>query len=233
MDKVKTEHVGRASTGHQPRLQLAACEICTKLVTPDGTLEPCRCRTKWCNDCIRKVFLRAIKEPAAMPPKCCNPRRMFLIHLALPGLSSQEAATYRDRFDEWSASVKIYCPNPRCSAFISERLRPHTGAQAQPVPDSQPTTSLNLQEAATNTQEPTTENSLAVTCPSCSLRICMNCKQKQHVNAPCSTPPDQPVRDLVQRAGYKLCPSCGTGIKRMYGCVSTMLESAESQPVKG
>ncbi|KAK4554847.1 hypothetical protein LTR86_007995 [Recurvomyces mirabilis] len=52
-----------------------------------------------------------------MPPRCC----VFLqIHTAY--LPDDVATKYRDRFEEWITRDKTYCPSPKCSAFIPERL---------------------------------------------------------------------------------------------------------------
>ncbi|KAK3674734.1 hypothetical protein LTR78_005456 [Recurvomyces mirabilis] len=96
-----------------------SCIVCTD--SPDDPLDlvrPCRaCNNDYCKTCLSAMFEGATNDATRMPPRCC----VFLqIHTAY--LPDDVATKYRDRFEEWITRDKTYCPSPKCSAFIPERL---------------------------------------------------------------------------------------------------------------
>jgi hypothetical protein len=145
---------------------------------------------------MRELFVRAINSQTAMPAKCCN---LIPLHLAMKYLSKEEAAQYRLGFEEWNTESKdrIYCPNPRCSTFIPKRV---VAAEAAETADAAPKT---------------------FTCPmpECATEICKDCKSYAHADLPCpqDTDRDAAVAQVMQW-GYKQCPRCGHGIRKMFGC---------------
>ncbi|KAF2834700.1 hypothetical protein M501DRAFT_943448, partial [Patellaria atrata CBS 101060] len=56
------------------------------------------------------------------------------------------------------------------------------------------------------------------TCPKCETRICISCGQKEHPDAACTKETDPDLENALKEWGYRRCPKCRTGIKRMYGC---------------
>lgn len=55
-------------------------------------------------------------------------------------------------------------------------------------------------------------------CPKCHIAICTSCKLVEHGATPCdSTSSDQELA-MLQSFGYKRCPRCKAGVKKMYGC---------------
>lgn len=111
-------------TGPPPR----SCIVCTEVVSPErGLLKPCRCcHTDYCLDCLVDMFTGATTDSTRMPPHCCS---FLQIHTVLAGLSDEEAAAYRAKFEEWITVDKTYCPVPTCSTFIPERLLPNGEAK--------------------------------------------------------------------------------------------------------
>lgn len=55
-------------------------------------------------------------------------------------------------------------------------------------------------------------------CPRCHIAICSKCKQIEHGTAPCDTSSEDAALAMLQSFGYKRCPRCKAGVKKMFGC---------------
>jgi hypothetical protein len=55
-------------------------------------------------------------------------------------------------------------------------------------------------------------------CPGCHIGICPTCKQVAHSGKPCDTSAQDHELAMLETYGYKKCPRCGHGVRRMYGC---------------
>ena len=55
------------------------------------------------------------------------------------------------------------------------------------------------------------------TCPKCHVAICAACKQVGHAG-PCDTSAADYELAMLETFGYKRCPRCKAGVKKMYGC---------------
>ncbi|KAK3713036.1 hypothetical protein LTR37_008721 [Vermiconidia calcicola] len=55
-------------------------------------------------------------------------------------------------------------------------------------------------------------------CPACHIAICSSCKQIEHGDAPCDTSATDHEIAMLATFGYKRCPRCHAGVKKMYGC---------------
>ncbi|EME89657.1 uncharacterized protein MYCFIDRAFT_78554 [Pseudocercospora fijiensis CIRAD86] len=55
-------------------------------------------------------------------------------------------------------------------------------------------------------------------CPTCLIAICVKCRQKAHPDTDCDTTELDHEETLLAQYGYKRCPRCREGIKRMLGC---------------
>jgi hypothetical protein len=60
--------------------------------------------------------------------------------------------------------------------------------------------------------------SACFSCPGCHIGICASCRQVAHFGQPCDTAAQDHELAMLQTYGYKKCPRCGHGVKRMYGC---------------
>lgn len=149
-----------------------------------------------------------------MPAKCCE---MIPIHVGLKLLSKEEATEYRTKFEEWKTDAKdrVYCPTLTCSAFIPlKQLR-----AAGKIPDE-----MNVKEKR-DSKDPAVPSleGLAVTpsieCPKCTTVICVTCKSFSHPMEACKaeTQNDEMLA-LLLKWGYKRCPRCGHGTRKMFGC---------------
>ncbi|KAI5200752.1 hypothetical protein E4T39_05600 [Aureobasidium subglaciale] len=55
-------------------------------------------------------------------------------------------------------------------------------------------------------------------CPDCHIGICPSCKQVAHFGQACDTTAQDHELAMLKTYGYKKCPRCGHGVKKMYGC---------------
>lgn len=55
-------------------------------------------------------------------------------------------------------------------------------------------------------------------CPRCHLALCVTCKAIEHRGKPCDLSKGDEELAMLATFGYKRCPNCKVGIKRMFGC---------------
>ncbi|KAF2009162.1 hypothetical protein BU24DRAFT_468155 [Aaosphaeria arxii CBS 175.79] len=186
-------------------VKIVSCIICCDPFpdTDDTIVRPCRTNCTYCVECLRHSFLKACLDVTRMPPRCCD---TIQLHHVRPFLTDEELNTYREKYDEWSTPKPFYCPVPTCSAFISNRiLKNNSSAKGKQRVDSVVGT-------------PTSPH---IACPKCSTSICTNCRQLEHLGLPCEDLPfgvDKETAALLEGWGYKKCPKCAQGVRRMYGC---------------
>ncbi|KAJ4304575.1 hypothetical protein N0V90_000101 [Kalmusia sp. IMI 367209] len=188
-----------------PRSCLICCNPCggPEKDSPE-LINPCKCNSVYCAPCLKGMFVEACKNVSRMPPRCCN--QIPLYH-ARPYLTNDEAAEFRAKYEEWGTPKPFYCPVARCSAFIPNRLLPQTR-----------TNSKGKQRVDSGIGTPKIP---IVTCPKCEADLCTRCRSLAHPNGTCSPLEfgiDQETAELLKKWGYKRCPKCGNGVKRMYGC---------------
>ncbi|KAF2030596.1 hypothetical protein EK21DRAFT_65123 [Setomelanomma holmii] len=187
------------------------CLICCKTLPKKEdplyskeAVKPCRsCNNDYCVDCVKRAFIDACKDSTRMPPRCCRP---FNLHIARPFLTEEEVDLFKQKYEEWSTPNPFYCPVPVCSAFISERLLPQNGR------------SKDKQRVDSGIGTPTAE---AFACPTCEASICVGCRQVAHPGSICDMNDfglDADTAALLKGWGYKRCPRCSHGVKRMFGC---------------
>jgi IBR domain, a half RING-finger domain len=149
-----------------------------------------------------------------MPAKCCE---MIPIHVGAKLLSKEEAMEYRSKFEEWKTDAKdrVYCPKPICSTFIPlKQLR-----AAGKIPDE---TNTKEKRDSKDPAIPSLEKLAAtpsIDCPKCTTVICITCKSFAHPMEPCkSETQNDEMLALLLKWGYKRCPRCGHGTRKMFGC---------------
>lgn len=205
---VQPQHVEPVQPPPIPNPQ---CLICCKTLPKEQdadyskeVVKPCRsCKHDYCVDCVKKTFTDACKDSSRMPPRCCVP---INLHIARPYLTEEEAQLFRRKYEEWSTPSPFYCPVPVCSAFIPERLLPRN---ARPKDKQRVDSGVGTPTAA------------AFACPTCEASICIDCRQVAHPGSICSMNEfglDAETAALLKQWGYKKCPKCGHGVKRMFGC---------------
>jgi len=55
-------------------------------------------------------------------------------------------------------------------------------------------------------------------CPKCHIAICSECKQIEHTGKPCDTTATDSETAMLVTFGYKRCPKCKAGVRKMFGC---------------
>jgi hypothetical protein len=197
-------HPNPAPAPVEPVPQCIICCVDLPKYGDKESIKPCRsCHSDYCTSCVRNMFIDACRDNSRMPPRCCA---QINIHHAKPYLSADEAALFRSKYEEWCTPNPTYCPVPICSAFIPDRLLPqHIRIKSKQRVDS----------------GVGTPKSASFACPTCDTDICADCRQQAHPGSMCSTHElglDAETAELLKMWGYKRCPRCGHGVKRMYGC---------------
>lgn len=164
-------------------------------------IKPCRsCNSAYCISCVKDMFLKACKDSARMPPRCCV---QIHLHYVKPHLTTEEIVAYKLKYEEWSTPKPFYCPTPTCSSFIPERLLPQQSNK-------------DRMDSGIGLLTPS-----QIQCPKCEGEICFDCRQAAHPGSLCANLDlgvDADTAALLRAWGYKRCPKCSQGLKRMYGC---------------
>ncbi|KAF2005942.1 hypothetical protein P154DRAFT_551246 [Amniculicola lignicola CBS 123094] len=74
------------------------------------------CDHRYCMDCLRELFLHAIKDEALFPPRCC--REPIPLRFISSSLSSSELKRFHEAKQEYSSDKRTYCSNNACGRFI-------------------------------------------------------------------------------------------------------------------
>lgn len=115
---------------------------------------------------------------------------------------------FKSKYEEWGTRNPFYCPVARCSVFIPNHRLPRAGMNGK-----------GKQRVDSGIGTPTTTT---VSCPNCEADICTSCRKLAHRDETCSPLEfhgiDAETAELLKKWGYKKCPKCGNGVKRMFGC---------------
>lgn len=193
-----------------PSPSLQDCLICCTPCdgpgkNPAKEIHPCsRCSNAFCVPCVKAMFIDACKDLSRMPPRCCN---QIPLHHVRAYLTQEEITLFKSKYEEWGTPNPFYCPVARCSTFIPNHMLPQarTKGKGRARVDSGIGTPTN----------PT------VACPKCEVDICTNCRSVAHAGGICGRfdfGVDDATAELIQKWGYRKCPKCGNGVKRMFGC---------------
>ncbi|PSN67975.1 hypothetical protein BS50DRAFT_572955 [Corynespora cassiicola Philippines] len=185
---------------------LIECLVCTESMPESELRRPCKsCKHPYCQPCLKSMFIAACEDSERMPPQCCG---LIGIYHALDLLTYEEASKFRDKFEEARAVKPFYCPVSQCSAFIPNRFLPKVAKDAKG-------------KRRTDSVVATPTPPAIVDCPKCCVEICFQCRNLTHGDLACGPTNgslDEETANALQQWGYKRCPKCGHGIRRMYGC---------------
>jgi hypothetical protein len=127
-----------------------------------------------------------------MPPGCCLGQ--IHLHHVRRYLTVAEEVEYKTKYEERTTLRPFYCPVPTCSVFISNRLVP---------------------------QQEGDSSAKTFSCSACEGQICVDCRQIAHPDNSCATLDrglDLKTAETLKRLGFKRCPKCSHGLKKIDGC---------------
>lgn len=93
---------------------MSECASC--LTEVDSIMFKGACGHGFCLDCVRQMFLGAIRDEELYPPRCCG--NVIPPGVALRILNYEELRNFSERALEWTAKDRLYCAEPTCSKFI-------------------------------------------------------------------------------------------------------------------
>lgn len=204
-----TSNAGIEHRDPSPDTSAATCLICTEEANPSNyrtrLLQPCPsrgCDHTYCGGCVAKMFTMATSNRMSMPPKCC---KLIPLHVALPDLSSEEVEAYKNKFEETILAHDggFYCARKECSAWIS-------GAAVEEAEQVFEAKDITVKAVSMP----------IVACKQCKTSLCTKCHDENHPSSCCSDRDDgnAKVIQAMGKWGYKQCPKCWNGVRRMYGC---------------
>jgi hypothetical protein len=139
----------------------------------------------------------------------------------LKALPEDQHAKYQDLFDEYRTEVRdrVYCPKKDCGVFISTykiKKQQHIVNSMEHSHTMSELASVSEKHKRHDSAGPT-PNIYKVDCHKCNTNICLTCKKAAHDGTPCTMEDDAIIATIV-KFGYKRCPRCGFGTRRMWGC---------------
>ncbi len=94
---------------------LRDCRICYDNVQRTRCIEA-ECGCVLCESCTKALFDHAINNESAFPPMCCD--LDIPLETALVFLDESLVKRYYEAELEYSTTIRVYCAEPNCSAFI-------------------------------------------------------------------------------------------------------------------
>ncbi|KAJ5710901.1 hypothetical protein N7488_005057 [Penicillium malachiteum] len=113
-DQSNGEGSSRSHLPYQTAAGITECGSCLERFHDPGFTSACG--HEFCLNCVRQMFLGAIKDEELYPPRCCG-------HVVPPGIALRvlqygELSAFGERAIEWTAKDRLYCADPTCSKFI-------------------------------------------------------------------------------------------------------------------
>ncbi|KAK0730731.1 hypothetical protein B0H67DRAFT_48477 [Lasiosphaeris hirsuta] len=110
------------------------CLICTSTI-PTGRGYRLGCGHVHCERCLQANFRITMRTTPFRPVQCCNRIHPTLLRRVLTDTQTpnwtNDMMLYRQRVAEYDARDKLYCWDPKCSAFIPLALREGTANSAK------------------------------------------------------------------------------------------------------
>ncbi|CAA7036862.1 unnamed protein product [Microthlaspi erraticum] len=163
------------------------------------------CHHRFCSECVKRHLEVRLLEGLAMtcPHDGCQSKLSYIncIHLLTPKL--KEFWRQKMREDLIPVAKRVYCPNPRCSALMSE-------------------TELSI-------SKPTDEAMRF--CVRCHNPFCISCKVPWHSNLSCEdykslhpnpTESERKLKALANQKRWRQCGKCQNMVELSQGCVSVV-----------
>jgi hypothetical protein len=74
------------------------------------------CQHNYCQDCVRDLFTTALSDESLFPPRCCG--QTIPLETVRIFVTSELAATFKNKTVEFETSNRTYCCIQTCSGFI-------------------------------------------------------------------------------------------------------------------
>ncbi|KAF1361764.1 ariadne RING finger [Lizonia empirigonia] len=101
------------------------CTICTDRF-PRAMMVTTKCSHRYCGDCAKSLFMRAIKDEQLYPPRCC--KQPIPLNLVTRHMNAEEIYAFELASVEYSTRKRTYCSNRNCNVFIHpSEVEPDTG----------------------------------------------------------------------------------------------------------
>ena len=169
--------------------KLVDCLTCGSDDVPLPKSAELSCGHRMCHDCLKRVFEMSVKDPAHMPPKCCNDDHIPLKHVdKLFDLKFK--ILWNRKYQECHTKNRIYCPTPKCGEWIKPK---HV--------------------------HKSTDGRKYAQCPRCKTKVCMLCNNKMHRSSDCPKDPEiAKLVEQAKEKGWQRCYSCNAMVELQSGC---------------
>lgn len=104
------------------------CEVCGD-AKPRSDIVKLPCSHGFCGGCLRTYVETSLSDPSRFPPQCCD--CMIDRKLAKKFLPDASAKAFKAKVKELKHSVRVYCFEPTCRAFIHPKYIKHEKAKCQ------------------------------------------------------------------------------------------------------
>lgn len=173
----------------RPPEKQVSCLICGSDTIPISQSAKLPCSHRMCHACLKRLFRLSVKDPAHMPPKCCNDNEIDLKHVdAL--FDNDFKKTWNRKLKEYSTKNKIYCPRKGCGEWIQPK----------------------------HMRFDDNRRKIGV-CPKCSYKTCVTCNQRAHRSRECPKDPAmKQFAEAAEQAGWRKCYNCSAMVELKEGC---------------
>lgn len=169
--------------------KLVECLTCGSDDIPQPKSAELSCGHRMCHDCLKRIFEMSVKDPAHMPPKCCNEDHIPLKHVdKLFDLKFK--ILWNRKYQEYHTKNRVYCPTPKCGEWIKPK-HIHKGSEGRRY----------------------------ALCPRCKTKVCTLCNNKMHKSTDCPKDPEiAKLVEQAKEKGWQRCYSCHAMIELQSGC---------------
>lgn len=103
-----------------PPEKQVSCLTCGSDDIPASKSAKLPCTHRMCHSCLKRIFKMSIKDPAHMPPRCCQEKHISLRHVESL-FDDDFKKTWNRKFKEYNAKNRIYCPRKGCGEWIQPK----------------------------------------------------------------------------------------------------------------
>lgn len=166
-----------------------SCLVCGSDTVPVAQSAKLPCTHRMCHECLKRLFKLSVKDPAHMPPKCCNNTEIDLKHV--DALFSEDfKKKWNRKLKEYRAKNRIYCPQKGCGEWIQPKH-------------------MYMDENRRKVGK----------CSKCRSKVCATCNMKAHKSRECPKDPAmKQFTEVAEQAGWRKCYNCSAMVELKEGC---------------